>query len=194
MRRSNNSRSWLAPVWPALLAACTAPAEPPPASGASSCLADGNGFVTGELFGGVETALDWSNDNTVCEGMPRPKSDGARLRFAGQTGDTDLVIIVGVTGLARNTIGNGLAANVTIIDETHQRIFSNGGVPNCWADVYRQVAAASGDDPDRTYIDGVVYCSGALAGRQTDGSVRIRDLKFRGQVLWRVDPAVATTG
>ncbi|MEL7538572.1 MAG: hypothetical protein AAFZ58_14495 [Pseudomonadota bacterium] len=140
---------------------------------------DGSGFVEAELYGALETTLTWSDGDTDCTGMPRPEN-GARLRFAGRAAERDLVVIVGVSELQRGAIGNGFAANVTIIDETDSRFFSNGGVPNCWSDIYRQVDL----DRDRTRVDGVVYCSGALAAKQSGGSIRLRDLRFRGQISW----------
>ncbi|MEM1261101.1 MAG: hypothetical protein AAGH76_01765 [Pseudomonadota bacterium] len=168
--------------------ACTAPEPPDAPQPSARCVDDGSGFVEAELYGSVETHVTWADADADCTGMPKPDDSGARLRFAGKTADRDLVVIVGVDKLARGTTGNGFAANVTIIDESTSRFFSNGGVPNCWSDIYRQVEL----DADRTRVDGIVYCSGALAAQQAEGSIRLRDLRFRGQIVWTDgDPSVA---
>ncbi|MEM8981686.1 MAG: hypothetical protein AAGC71_01575 [Pseudomonadota bacterium] len=167
----------------ASLSACTAPEPPDSPAIDARCVDDGSGFVEADLFGSVETSVAWADADADCTGMPKPDDSGARLRFAGKAADRDLVVIVGVDRLARGTTGNGFAANVTIIDESTSRFFSNGGVPNCWSDIYRQVEL----DDDRTRVDGIVYCSGALAAQQSEGSIRLRDLRFRGQIVWTVE-------
>ena len=186
--RFNNSRhaAWLALA--AGLAACTAPDAPVARAAGPGCVDDGSGFVEAELYGGVAAELDWRNRDTACTGMPRPDGGGARLRFAGRTDDErDLVLIVGVSELERGQTGNGFAANVTIIDETTSRFYSNGGAPNCWSDIFRQADL----DANRSRIDGVVYCSGALAGLSADESIRLRDLRFRGQIDWTAEDSDA---
>ena len=183
---SINSRTNAAVAVALVLAGCTAPDDPAPSASASGCLPDGTGFVEAELFGGVSAALDWDNSAAACTGMPRPDDGGARLRFAGLTADRQpLVVIVGVDALSRGATGNGFAANVTVIDESTSRFFSNGGAPNCWSDIFRHADI----DTDRSRVDGVVYCSGALAGVAADGSVRLRDMRFRGQIRWTGEDA-----
>lgn len=172
------------------LHACTEPPDPSQSANAEhevgtpdlDCLPSGDGKLSGELFGAVELALQWPNSGTACEGMARPDNGGARLRFSrrfSQT-DQDLVLIVGISRIANGDTGNGYPANVTLIDERSASFYSNGGVPNCWVDVYQQ----SPGEGSNVKIDGILYCSGALAQTQGAGSVRLRDIRFSGQIDW----------
>ncbi len=171
-----------------LLLGCTAPDEPPPVEvvprgdASAACRSDDSGFVKGELFGGLELNVEWPNLGTECEGMARPDDGGARLRFARTWADSadNLVLIIGISDLRPGDTGNGLAANVTLIDERTSTFFANGGVPNCWVDVYRHLESDSGE----FLIDGILYCSGALASQSGTATTRIRDIRFGGKIDW----------
>lgn len=188
-----NSRAfWLSASVYALLSGCTEapPAEAPEAPNSRfavdgpGCLGNGEGFVQGDLFGAIELSLLWDNAGTACEGMARPDDGGARLRFARRwdDSDSDLVLILGISGLSEGQTGNGFSANATLIDERDGRFFSNGGVPNCWVDIYQHESI---DEKSRFSINGILYCSGALANTNGDGSVRARDVRFAGWVDWQ---------
>src|SRR5262245_21993787 len=58
-------------------AAPKAPA-PAPAPSRAECLPSGDGFFRARLDGALERRLDWSNNGTSCEGMPRPDGNGIR--------------------------------------------------------------------------------------------------------------------
>ncbi len=172
------------------ISACTEPSDPAQIANAEhevgtpgvQCLQSGDGLLSGELFGALELNIQWPNAGTACEGMTRPDNGGARLRFSRRFSQSDqsLVLIVGISQIANGDKGNGYPANVTLIDERNARFYSNGGVPNCWVDVYQQTPIASSD----AKIDGILYCSGALAQTQGDGSIRLRDIRFSGQIDW----------
>jgi len=173
-----------------LVTGCTEPVIPTSAQGTPvasvACLDNGNGFVNGELFGAVEMPLSWPNAGTECLGMARP-GGGARIHFARKLPDADakLTLIVGVEELTSTTSENGLGANVTLIDERDGAFYSNSGVPNCWVDIFRQTELPAGD---ATQVDGILYCSGALAQRQGKGAVTPREIRFSGRIEW---PAVS---
>ncbi len=179
-----------------LLSACTAPEEPPgepEAPGGLSgvrCIENGTGYVNGELFGAIQSAVLWPNEGTECEGMQRPQNGGARLRFSRRFADSDdnMVLIIGISQLKKGATGNGYPANVTLIDERDSRFFSNGGVPNCWVDIYRQHEL----EADQTQLEGILYCSGALANQAGGGGVNPRDLRFSGQIDWSPPASQAT--
>ena len=61
--------------------AAPAPFLPPAAEASRDC--GDSGYLRTTLYGSFEGEVDWSSDELVCEGMPRPDGDGARLRFAG---------------------------------------------------------------------------------------------------------------
>ncbi len=168
------------------LTACTAPPEPETAAPVDTggCRANGTGFVHGELFGALEMQIAWPDTETDCTGMARPNEGGARLRFAKRWDDADesqLVLIIGVQDLKRGATGNGFPANVTLIDERESAFFANGGVPNCWVDIYKQNSVGEAEQYE---VDGIVYCSGALASQTGQQSVRLRDLRFGGVIDW----------
>ena len=48
------------------------------------------GYLRTNFYGEYSGPVDWSKDNLDCEGMPRPNGEGARLRFAGKSGDLPL--------------------------------------------------------------------------------------------------------
>ena len=127
--------------------------------------------------------MDWKSPALDCEGMPRPKDSGLRLRFAQPivpTGE-DLVIIIGIDGVGRDEMAEGRPATVTIIDEHRDRFFSNSG-EQCWADVLAQATIAGA--PTSRSVSGRVYCTTALAAVSGNGSVSLQELEFRGRVDW----------
>lgn len=150
---------------------------------ARPCLEDGSGYLTGRLYGAIDAPIDWRGSAMECEGMPRPEGAGARLRFAWRIvpTDADLVIIVGIDGLAPDETVSGRAATVTVIDEHSSRFYSNTG-EQCWADVTRQEPAPGPEDTRA--VTGRVYCTAALPAVNGRGSISLDELEFRGRVDW----------
>lgn len=194
-----NSRDfWLSLAVCALVGGCSEPlptdapsrSESDFAKDGPGCLGNGEGFVQGDLFGAIETSLLWDNQGTACEGMARPDAGGARLRFARRWdgSDSDLVLILGISDIKQGQTGNGFNANATLIDERDGRFFSNGGVPNCWVDIYQHEPLS---ETSRFSINGILYCSGALANTNGEGSVRARDIRFTGWIDWQAPSATA---
>jgi hypothetical protein len=88
------------------LAACSDAPEPaalpsllPPPPKASGC--GQRGYLRTTFYGEFSGPIDWSAGKLYCEGMPRPEGAGARLRFAGESGDLAIAIIVAMPGLER---------------------------------------------------------------------------------------------
>ena len=82
------------------LSAC-GESEPINAEKSLACGTDGT--LVAEIYGGIRASLDWDAGMLECEGMPRPKGEGARLRFAGPADSADeklkLVFILGLPDL-----------------------------------------------------------------------------------------------
>jgi hypothetical protein len=152
---------------------------PAPAA-AASCREDG--YLQTRLFGALDGTLDWSGAAMECSGMPRPNGAGARLRFAGQTEERHIAIIVALPGLMRDGTGTELSSNVTLIDETSGRFFSTTDLDNCLTDVTS--AIATDDKGEQLDIGGILYCVAPLAQINGMGSISISELSFAGSLDW----------
>lgn len=164
----------------ATLPACRGDDPVAPAAAAGDCLPDGR--LRAELYGAVETTVDWHGTALECEGMRRPFDEGARLRFAGPAGDGErrLAFIIALPGLEPLATGREFPAKVTLIEEDAGRFFSNGENDSCWSDVTAQSPTG-----DVALIDGIVYCVAPLVEPGGPGSVTLGELRFSGQVDWR---------
>ena len=172
-----------------LAASC---ARDPEASGspAANCIDDGE--LTAEVFGAIETSLDWRDDELECDGMPRPHGQGARLRFAGpavSNGETlNLAFIIALPDLQQGLNANEIPAGVTLIEENEGHFFSTPEPPTCWADIEHQVPLddAAVDEIPEYRIEGLLYCLSPLAEVNGNRSVIFTDLRFAGRLDWRV--------
>ena len=173
-----------------LLAACGQSPEPSPTESLlpapvevdRSCGDDG--FLATTLYGTLESKIDWRGKNLDCEGMARPDGEGARLRFAGPTGDNDqdLAFIIALPGLERGAAARELASNVTLIAEGNGRFFSTPGLDSCWTDVEAQ--SPDEDSADRFIISGKLYCIAPIPEVNGTSSVSIDELRFSGWLDW----------
>lgn len=141
-----------------------------------------SGYLRTTFYGEFSGPIDWSARNLDCEGMPRPKGEGARLRFAGKSGDLAIAIIVALPDLERGSTARELASNVTVIEEGSGRFFSTSGLESCWTDVDEQQRI--GDNADVYFIAGTLYCIAPLAEVNGDSSVTVRELQFGGRLDW----------
>jgi hypothetical protein len=171
----------------AWLAGCSDEPEPavlpallPPPPDSSGCGA--RGYLRTDFYGEFSGPIDWTADDLDCEGMPRPEGQGARLRFAGQSGDTPIAIIIAIPGLERDVTARELGSNVTAIEEGSGRFFSTAGLGSCWTDILEQ--APTDDGTNAFFIAGTLYCIAPLAEVNGDSSVTLRELQFGGYVDW----------
>ncbi|MBT8100782.1 MAG: hypothetical protein KJO82_13585 [Gammaproteobacteria bacterium] len=153
------------------------PANTVAASGCSS-----SGLLRATLYGALNSELAWSGDGLDCEGMPRPEGRGARLRFAGDHGESRIAIIISVPDLARAETVRELPSNVTVIEEGIGRFFSTGDLDSCWTDIdsHEAISETSG----RHTIAGTLYCIAPVAEINGSKSVSIDELHFSGVVDW----------
>ena len=157
-------------------AAVPALLPPPPAS--SDC--GERGYLKTDFYGEFAGPVDWAAPNLQCEGMPRPEGAGARLRFAGQSGELSLAIIIAIPDFERDAEARELGSNVTVIEEGGGRFFSTSGIGSCWTDVLEQ--RQSGDDV--YFVAGRLYCIAPVAEVNGDSSVTLREMQFGGYVDW----------
>ena len=154
------------------------PAAPP---GNNDC--GESGFLQTELFGALVGRIDWSADVLICEGMPRPDGDGARLRFAGTVGDEyELAFIIALPGLRPGKIGKELDSKVTVIEEGAGRFFSNANQETCWTDIV-ELEALTGSR-SQFAVRGSLYCVAPLVEVRGDSDITLGDFTFRGLLDW----------
>ena len=170
------------------LAACEEPAAEPPAvvdtaapiEAESTC---GNrGQLSGTIAGAINVQLDWSDDDLRCESMPRPDSQGVRLRFSGEVGDERLAVIVAMPALEAGATGEEFDSNVTITVEGSGRFFSTPNLDTCWTEVATNEALD--DETDVFIVVGSLSCVAPLGEINGDAFVDIRDLRFSGIADW----------
>ena len=171
----------------AVLGACGETPEParlpdllPPPPQASGC--GEQGYLRATFYGALEGTVDWTAADLDCEGMPRPESEGARLRFAGTSAGRPVAIILAMPELQRGLTARELGSNVTVIEEGSGRFFSTSGLGSCWTDIDEQREM---DDAQGTYtIAGTLYCIAPLAEINGDASVTVHELRFGGLLDW----------
>jgi hypothetical protein len=165
-------------------------------SAATRCLPSGDGFFRARLDGALERRVDWGNEGTRCEGMPRPDGNGIRLSFRGATTGSDLLVVIGIAGLSESSSGRALAANVTIIEESSSRVFSTRGDDKCTVDELRQELMTPWRAKARTYrVTGRGFCMEPANAVGQRGTVLMSTFDFVGQVTYEDDaPAGKTEG
>ncbi len=189
MQKTNVTRNRWIPL-PLLFAGClcacsednTTVAEAPPAAATIEYTCGRGGSLKTTMFGAISAEIDWNATEVACEGMPRPRGEGARLRFAGTLveADQDIAIIIGLPDLEPGATGKELVTNATLILEGNGRFFSTAVEAACWTDVTRQEPL----NENRYAISGNMYCIAPLAEVNGDSSVIIEELSFSGLLDW----------
>ena len=141
------------------------------------------GYLSAELYGAIETTVNWAADDLHCEGMQRPSNRGARLRFSGHASDgQNIAFIIALPDLQLGETGEEYRSNITLIEEGGGRFFSTADLEICWTDI--DGVESVGDTSTRFAIRGAVYCVAPLTEVNGDSDVSIRDFKFRGLLDW----------
>ena len=140
------------------------------------------GYLRTSFYGEYSGPVDWSAGNLDCAGMPRPNGEGARLRFAGQSGDLAIAIIVAMPDLERGSTAQELPSNVTVIEEGSGRFFSTSDLSNCLVDITS--ATGLDDSGDRYSIAGELFCVTPLPEINGTSSVSIPKMLFSGLLDW----------
>lgn len=155
--------------------------------GTSACLPSGDGFLQARLDGALEMRLDWKNEGTQCEGMPRPEGNGIRLSFSRslEGEGRQLLIVLGIAGLSESSSGRALPANLTIIQEGGKQIFGTLGDDKCVVDEIEQQLITPWSPQGRTYrVTGRGFCMQPARAVGGDESVLMSSFDFAGQVRY----------
>lgn len=162
------------------------------------CLPSGDGFLRARLDGALQMRLDWQNDGTQCEGMPRPEGNGIRMSFSRvlEGEGRRLLIVFGIAGLSESSSGRALPANLTIIEEGGKQVFGTLGDDKCVVDQVSQQLITPWRRESRTYrVSGRGFCMQPARAVGGDAGVLMSSFDFVGQVKYGDSaPATPETG
>lgn len=178
-------------LWPALTLAGAALAPVTPA--AAACLPQGAGFMEFRLQGSIEADLHWREPELECTGMSRPDGQGLRLRFSGPLpGAGRLAIVLAANGVTEGRSARAVPVNVTLMDETGQRIFGTRGDRRCTLDSVEQIPIEGADLPPRSFrVEGRGFCIEPARALDGEGAVLLTRFDFAGRVTYREDEGAA---
>lgn len=168
--------AWLAPL---LLTAL-----PAPAAAGEECIPGGDGRLQMPISGHFSATLDWANEGTTCAGGPRPDGDALRLMFS--RADDALLVVIGITGLARGATAEGLPANLTIVREGRAEFFGTLGADACLVDVTANDLVEGTADAYR--VSGKGHCLAPIEAIARDGEIRVAPFEFTGIAAWPLEP------
>jgi len=160
--------------------AATDALSPPVVTAAPDC--GPRGSLAAELFGGIETTLEWGPGSLACESMLRPQGEGIRLRFEGEAGSERLVFIIAVPALVRDATASELPANVTLTVEGSGRFFSTPTLDSCWVDITAQDPIPG--EANHYWVTGELFCVGPLGEINGDATITLQHFRFTGVADW----------
>lgn len=151
---------------------------------AETCLPDGGGFLEARLRGAIDADIAWRGDALECTGMSRPDGLGMRLRFAGSLDDgRRLALVFAPRQLLEGEDARAVAVNVTVLDESGDRVFGTRGDGRCTLDQVHQRRAPSGDPSGRVWIvTARGFCTEPARAVAGDGAVLLLRFDFEGRV------------
>jgi len=159
-----------------------APSEP----AAERCLPGKAGFLSMRLRGSIEADVEWREPELDCTGMPRPDGRGMRLRFSGPLpGAAELAIVFAAPELGMGISAHGVPVNVTLLDETGQRIYGTQGDSRCMFDEVEQLALTEPSLPPQSYrVSARGFCTVPARALDGDGAVLLTRFDFTGLVTF----------
>jgi hypothetical protein len=157
---------------------------------ATSCLADGRGFLTARLRGEIDVDLDWREPALTCTGMARPDGLGMRLRFAGKLPDgSDLAIVFAPPRLAEGQNARAVPVNVTVLHEASGRIYGTRGEKRCTLDeVTQRLVSGPVADAKVWEVQARGFCTEPARALDDSGSVLVTRFDFRGRAQLQGQP------
>jgi hypothetical protein len=166
-------------------AACAADHESPKQpDAATSCIADGGGFLDAQLRGAVVADIAWKNADMQCAGGPRPDGEGVRLTFAGElpaTAGAPARKLRFIFGVDPHDIAAGsaqaLPTNLTVIFEGEQQLYATRGDAHCAVESLDRTPLATGGG-NRVHARG--YCLAPATSIGGDARVLVPTFEFTG--------------
>ena len=145
------------------------------------CVMDRDGYLRGEIYGGIRRQIDWQGKQMRCDGMWRPDGAGMRFVFAEHADENKpgLLVVFGIAAAEPGQELNEAPVNITVIDQERGLFFSTPEEPRCWTKLGEQLQL-TGTVQETWRIDGEVYCVGALPALNGSGTVTLGDIAFSG--------------
>ena len=170
------------------LAGCARHA-PDGAAPASSCLPSHDGYLRVRLRGARDIDLDWHDADLQCEGGERPGQRGLRLAFAGpQTSPGHrLRFVFGVATEPGIASAREVPANVTVIFEGEEGLYSTRGDDKCTIDELTQAPLIARDDSHISAgslrVTGRGFCVSPAAALSGGDTLLLSRFDFAGLVV-----------
>ena len=169
-------------------AAAGATGSAPTLSDAPRCLADGSGYLRLRGGGALDLDIDWKDPALECEGSPRPDQHGLRLSFAGGEpgGKHRPRLVLGLEAAPGGGTLHAVPANVTLILEGEDRLFSTRGDNRCTVDELVQTPISDGAPGSGTRawrVTGRGFCTSPAASLDGREHLLISRFDFAGRAI-----------
>jgi len=120
-------------------------AAPATARAPGGCLPTGDGYLRVRMRGEHDVDLDWHDADMQCDGGLRPADRGGmRVTFIGnlRRDGPAIRLIFGISAAADASTARNVPANVTVIFENEQKLYSTAGEGKCMIDELSLQSAA----------------------------------------------------
>jgi hypothetical protein len=103
---------------------------------ASGCLPTRDGYLRARMRGASDLDIDWRDEDMQCDGGLRPEERGVRVTFLGRLPQDGQQIrfVFGIAAPAGAVTARNVPANVTVIFESEQKLYSSAGEGKCTID------------------------------------------------------------
>jgi hypothetical protein len=103
---------------------------------ASGCLPTRDGYLRARMRGASDLEIDWRDADLQCDGGLRPEERGVRVTFRGRLPQDGQQIrfVFGIAAPADAVTARNVPANVTVIFESEQKLYSSAGEGKCTID------------------------------------------------------------
>jgi hypothetical protein len=147
----------------------------------STCLPDDGGYLRLRVRGAQNLDIDWRDRQLQCEGGPRPDQNGLRLTFAATAlaGEHRPRLVLGVAANLGAGSSREAPANVTLILEGENRIYSTRGDDKCTIDELQQTPI----DAHAYRVTGRGFCSSPAASLDGSENVLVSRFDFAGRAV-----------
>jgi hypothetical protein len=170
--------------------AADAPSGPSAAPAALHCLSSQDGYLRAHLAGAVEARIDWTDQDTRCEGGPKDTPPGVRLSFHRLHGQgSNLLFVFGLTGVREGQPAHEVGANLTLFVEGTDRVYGTLGDSRCTVDSLNQKPLADAASPrSRSFrVEARGFCTQPAHAVRGDGAVLVSTFEFAGIVNYDAD-------
>lgn len=149
------------------------------------CLPDRSGYLRARVRGAQNLDIDWHDADLQCEGGPRPDQGGLRLTFAARApvNGRSARLVLGIAAIPGAGISREVPANVTLIFEGENRLYSTRGDDKCTIDELVQTPIAATAATPAFRVAGRGFCAAPAAAIDGRDDVLVTRFDFAGRVV-----------